>query len=132
MGIAFGKNLSKRHKYLSHLNKLDAQVIHNSLFSGKIHVQHDNANSHVAKIVREKIENLTESCYPIHRIHQTQHPLITTFSLSNHMRGRKFKDEDDLQTFNKKANFRHFLIRSPKSSTPVAFLIRLDAVVRLY
>ena len=55
LGVASGENA---YRCRAQLNKLCAEVINNGLFSGKIYFQQNNAKPHIAKIVKEKIENL--------------------------------------------------------------------------
>ena len=78
------KTTVNAYRYRVQLSKLDAELINNGFFSGKIYFQHDNAKPRVVKFLWKK--------------------------QSNHMRGRKFKDGDDRKrTF----SFRTFSIQSP-------------------
>ena len=45
----------KHHIERQHIQKLESEVVRQGLFSDKIYFQHDNAKSHVFKIVKEKI-----------------------------------------------------------------------------
>ena len=77
---------------------MDPELINNGIYCGKIYFQHDNAKLHVAQLW--KIEKFGWDLLP----RPLYSPYLETSDyylfrlLTNDMRGRKFKDEDDLES----------------------------------
>ena len=90
---------------------MNADPTNNGLLNGKIFFQHDNAIPHVPKIVKDKIDKFGWELIP----HQSYSPNLAPSdyhlfrSLSNYMRGRKFKDEDNLKSY-----LQNFFVSKPK------------------
>jgi histone-lysine N-methyltransferase SETMAR len=86
-------------KYRAHLNKVAAEFAKKRSKNGQIYYQHDNAKPHVAKVVKQKLEQLCWKSLP----HPPYSPDLAPSdyhlfrSLSNDLRDRKFENEDDLK-----------------------------------
>ena len=96
-----GKTTVNDTRYRSRINKLEAEVINKGLYNDKIYSQHDNAKSHIAKIIKEKIAKLVWELL----LHPPYSPDVAPSdyhlfrSLSIDLRGRKFKNEEDLKRY---------------------------------
>ena len=89
----------KAIRYHVQREKLESEVIKQGLFSGKIYFQHDNAKSHISKIVTENIaefgwELLPHPPYSPDLATSDYHLIITFYY---YLRGKNFENEGVLK-----------------------------------
>jgi len=87
--------------YRSQLSRLKTKVDEVGPRGRNIYIQHDNAKPHVSQLVRTKLKELGWQTIP----HPPYSPDLAPsdyhlfLSLSNHLRGKQFQDEEDLKKF---------------------------------
>lgn len=88
-------------RYCEQLRNVEAKLKETGKVQGRIWFQHDNAKPHVAKVTQAELKRLKWNVLP----HPPYSPDIAPtdyhlfLSLSNNLRGKKFKNENDLKSF---------------------------------